>query len=201
MYRVLRPIYKLNYRLFKNKHKETPWIAQEAILFLQKELDKTMKVLEYGSGFSTLFYARTAGHVVSVEHNKEWYDLISAEFAKRNADNINYVYIPRNNPETFSDAELKNKFPELKDFETSRHYGDYFNFINTFPDEEFDFIMIDGRARVESFFSALPKLKKGGMIMLDNSERKRYIPIHQKMEKHKKLFFTTGLTDTVVWYK
>ena len=49
----------------------------------------------------------------------------------------------------------------------------YHNVCNQFT-EKFDFILVDGRGRVKCFKKALKVLKPGGVIMLDNSERKSY---------------------------
>jgi len=55
-----------------------------------------------------------------------------------------------------------------------QHNRDYSVYVSIFPDEHFDFILVDGRDRVNCVKEALPKLKKGGYLMLDNSEREEY---------------------------
>jgi protein-L-isoaspartate O-methyltransferase len=40
---------------------------------LERRLNKTLSVFEYGSGYSTLFYARCARSVISVEYDQAWY--------------------------------------------------------------------------------------------------------------------------------
>ena len=54
------------------------------------------------------------------------------------------------------------------------HPRPYAPVISEYPDETFDFILVDGRDRVQCIKCALPKLKRGGWLMLDNSERRRY---------------------------
>ncbi len=50
-----------------------PWITYPAIDFLS-QLDYTERsVFEYGSGFSTLFWAPRAKNVIAVETDLEWY--------------------------------------------------------------------------------------------------------------------------------
>ena len=48
---------------------------------------------------------------------------------------------------------------------------------------------------------AVVKLKRGGIFILDNSERLRYEPVHRKLRSWKQVFTTTGLTDTTIWFK
>lgn len=50
----------------------------------------------------------------------------------------------------------------------------YNNVCDTFKDNTFDFIMVDGRDRVLCFKSALRILKPGGWIGLDDASRERY---------------------------
>lgn len=46
----------------------------------------------------------------------------------------------------------------------------------------FDFILVDGRNRVNCFEKALTMLKPGGVIMLDNSERPEYNQVNEWVE-------------------
>jgi len=41
-------------------------------------------------------------------------------------------------------------------------------------DGEFDVVVIDGRARIECFLRAVPRLAPDGMIVFDNYDRRRY---------------------------
>jgi hypothetical protein len=49
--------------------------------------------------------------------------------------------------------------------------------------------MIDGRARVECADHALPKIRKGGYLLLDNSERIDYQPICDRLRHFRKFEF------------
>ncbi|HEY4655003.1 MAG TPA: class I SAM-dependent methyltransferase, partial [Cyclobacteriaceae bacterium] len=80
-------------------------------------------------------------------------------------------------------------------------YHNYFSFITVFPNGHFDFIFIDGRARIECTLNAIPKLKKGGMLVLDNSDRDRYAPLFKVLEHWPRVTTTTGLFDTTIWFK
>src|SRR4030095_5426297 len=50
-----------------------PWMAFGAIDFLKRRVTKDMKVFEYGSGGSTLFWSKLAARVISIEHHEGWY--------------------------------------------------------------------------------------------------------------------------------
>lgn len=50
-----------------------PWISYDAQRLLARRLGPATRVLEFGSGLSTLWFARRAGSVVSIEHNPHWF--------------------------------------------------------------------------------------------------------------------------------
>jgi hypothetical protein len=57
----------------------------------------------------------------------------------------------------------------------------YVTAIDTYPSESFDIVLVDGRARTSCVSGAWPKVKRGGFLILDNSERVRYKGIHDMM--------------------
>lgn len=202
-YRIFRPLLKLYYKSFQLKHGVTPWTSPASIVFFKSCLTKKMVGLEYGSGKSTAFFADRLKHLTSVEHNQEWYKIVKDKIAQEKINNVDYHYIPPNNPEKVNSVpELYEKYNKyLKNHPFRKSYLDYYQFVLKFPDHHFDFILVDGRARVECSFNCLDKLKPGGIFVLDNSERDGYKPVHQVLEKWKKVNTTTGLTDTTIWFK
>jgi len=54
-----------------------PWFTYPAIEYLNNLDLSDLKVFEYGSGFSTLYWSKRCKYVVSVEHDEEWFNLIS----------------------------------------------------------------------------------------------------------------------------
>lgn len=201
-YRIARPLLKGYYKQFKFRHKETPWTSPASIIIFDQLLTKEMTGFEYGSGKSTIFFAKKLKSLVSVEHNKDWYDTVSRLLKKKGISNVQYQYIPSQT----SKAEDISRFYEEHNLQEgelrvlSKYYA-YFQYIKTFPDNYFDFIIVDGRARVECAFNAFDKLRPGGMFVLDNSERRRYRPVHRVLQSWKKVYTTNGLTDTTIWFK
>ena len=57
---------------------QVPWISYDAQALLGRHLTPASRVLEFGSGMSTLWFADRAGAVVSVEHHAEWYAKVKA---------------------------------------------------------------------------------------------------------------------------
>ena len=46
----------------------------------------------------------------------------------------------------------------------------------------------------------LPKIKKGGILILDNSERKRYELVFEQLKDYEMYETTNGLTNTTFWF-
>ncbi len=201
-YRLYRPFLKLYTHFQKRKYDHAPWTSPASIEIFDTILTKEMTGIEFGSGFSTIFFAERMKSFTSIEHYKGWYDKISEVFASRNDLSIDYKFIPPSNTHTAQTPSFNQYFPEIvTQFQIRNEYFEYFEAVSSYPDEHFDFILVDGRARIECLLNSLPKLKKNGILVLDNSERNRYQIIFKHLEKWPKVFTTTGLTDTTFWFK
>jgi hypothetical protein len=122
-----------------------PWYTYPAIDFLN-QLDLSGKsVFEYGSGFSTLYWSKKATRVVSLEHDKFWYDKISPDIPQ----NVKY----------------------LLETDTERYASRIFDRFDEFDEQElFDIIVVDGVRRFQAAQNALKTLKGDGFIILDNAD-------------------------------
>jgi predicted O-methyltransferase YrrM len=69
-----------------------PWYTYACISFLQKRVQPSFRVFEYGSGNSTLWWAERVARVVSVEHNEFWFSRISASAP----ENVSYIFKEKN---------------------------------------------------------------------------------------------------------
>jgi hypothetical protein len=122
-----------------------PWVTYSFIDFIKERIKKDHSVFEFGSGNSTYFYAKYAGMVVSVEHDKAWYEKI----VNAKPENAEMVF-----------CELKQD-------------GDYCR-MPIALDVKFDVIIVDGRDRVNCCKQAVEALSPGGVVVLDDSEREFY---------------------------
>jgi len=203
VYRVARPLLKVYYKLFKWRNPEAPWTSQASIKTFEKILTKDMIGFEYGSGNSTIFFARRLKHLTSVEHHEGWFNIVRSNLAKINLTNVDYRFIAmekeKNMERSYSFYQDYNLTE--RDFHIRREYHSYFSFIKEYPDNHFDFILVDGRARVECCLNGIPKLKSGGIFVLDNSDRDRYRPVFKVLKNWKSITTTTGLFDTTIWFK
>ena len=65
-----------------------PWISYDAQQVIASFLGPSSRVLEFGSGMSTAWYAKRAGFVLSVDDNPEWFERIQ----KVVPDNVDYRF-------------------------------------------------------------------------------------------------------------
>jgi len=56
-----------------------PWFTYPSIAYLNSLDLRSARVLEFGSGSSTLFWERRCGSVVSVEHDADWHAALKRE--------------------------------------------------------------------------------------------------------------------------
>jgi hypothetical protein len=120
-----------------------PWIAYRAIDELDNLIQKDWKILEFGSGMSTVWLAQRCELVRSIEHDRAWYEKVSEIIEEKKIANIIYEY---REPDRYTD-------------------------LSAFEDNYFDFVLIDGLQRSECVKSALPKLKNPGFVYLDNCDK------------------------------
>lgn len=200
---IKRPLLKLYYSTYKLFNPNCPWLCITAIEFLKKYLSKDLIGVEFGSGSSTYFFCKRSKFVVSIEHNEVWHKLVKEKLEDKKIENVDYRLLPES-----TDGLIK-KQPDflekwkidLNSYSYRDSYAQYFNGLKEYEDNYFDYILVDGRARPECLFTSVPKLKSGGMMILDNSERDRYSIIFEKLKSWKTYTCTSGLWDTTFWIK
>lgn len=122
-----------------------PWVTYSFIDFISERIKKEHSVFEFGSGNSTIYYAKRALKVVSVEHDKDWFDRISSS-APVNSEMI---------------------YSEL-------HKGGEYSKMPATLGSKFDIIIVDGRDRVNCCYNSISALTENGIVVLDDSEREKY---------------------------
>jgi Methyltransferase domain len=143
-----------------------PWITYEAQRALERILTPEMRVFEYGSGGSTLFFAQRVAELVSVEHDPDWHAKVQARLGSRSE----LILVP-------STDEAPGDYASTDERHVGRSFRAYAEAIDRFPDGYFDLLLIDGRARASCFRHGRAKVRAGGWIMLDNSDRAQYASV------------------------
>jgi len=129
----------------KSDGSEVPWMNYCVVAFLEQRLQNDLRLFEYGSGFSTIFFSRLVASVTSVEHDQAWFDKLTPRLA--------------GNVELLLRREDAN--------------GDYCRSIHA-TGQRYDVVVVDGRDRVNCIKQSLGTLSSRGVILLDDSQRSEY---------------------------
>ena len=202
--RAARAILYLPVRLRMALDPEYPWLVHGAVVRLRERLAPHMRGFEYGSGRSTLFFSRRVKSLVSLEHHAKWRRRVRSLLESQGVANVDYRFIPPAPPGAdVTDGELKRPgiWNRLKHRPRKPEFTAYFDCILEFPEGHFDFVCIDGRARVECALNAFSKIKPGGFLVLDNSEWEKYRPIFQAAPDWERLDFENGVWRTTILIK
>jgi hypothetical protein len=153
-----------------------PWLVFAAIQFLERNLRRDMSVYEYGAGGSTLFFAERVREVVAVEHDKDWISKVSRMIEECGYRNCKLSLIEPTEESISEHIQPSNLDAYISANKTYPGYSfkEYATSIENYCDEYFDLVAIDGRARPSCCKHSMQKVKKGGFLLLDNSERTHY---------------------------
>lgn len=200
--------YLVNKDVFQNA---IPWITFSAIDYLDKHLNQKMKIFEYGGGGSTLFFASRVGELVTIEHNDEWFDGLKETMKKNTSIRWKGLLIgPDDGPaiRNLNKADPDSYSSEDENF-AGKTFKQYASAIDQYPDEYFDVVLVDGRARPSCLKHSLGKVKKNGLLILDNSDRPYYLErMESRLGKFKLISnyygptpYATWFTQTHIWQK
>ncbi|MDT4899723.1 MAG: hypothetical protein QOJ78_653 [Pseudonocardiales bacterium] len=167
---------------------DVPWWTYRAIDVVDSWLSahpKPIRVYEYGSGASTLWLSRRADEVYTVEHHRGFAEHIAPTLAGQPNIHMRIVEpVPSSSPVVSSQKEGN----------ADLDFADYVNSIGA-VDGEFSLIVIDGRAREACLRAAIPRLDPDGLIVFDNTRRRRYREAIAAAGVHERVL--RGLTPTL----
>ena len=155
------------YKSVDRNKKPIPWWSYSFNDFFIPKLNNTLEIFEYGSGNSTIFLSEKVKNIISIEHNKEWFEKMKFKLSK----NVNLKFVPLDK------------------------YGGEYSKVILKEDKLFDVIIIDGRDRVNCIYNSIKKLKENGILILDDSQRTNYKKgIDFLIKKNFKHIYFTGVS-------
>lgn len=146
---------------------DVPWWSYGAIAEVDRwlaERQRPVRVFEYGSGASTIWLAKRADEVHSVEHHRGFGEMMAAEL-----DRLPHVSLRVVEP-------VRSARPGIGSAKEGHQGLDFTAYVAAIDavDGEFDLVVVDGRAREACLSRAVARLAPDGIIVFDNSRRQRY---------------------------
>jgi hypothetical protein len=132
---------------------EVPWYTYFTIEWLNEHLQPHMRVFEWGCGGSTVYFAKRVEQVVSIENDPVWHERILEALQERDLPNVDLRLVPIQDDPGSHDSPF--------------FFHDYIHAIDDFEDHYFDLIAIDGWEKNPCTEQAIPKIRSGGVILVD----------------------------------
>jgi len=137
-----------------------PYLSPGAIGFFALVLQYPLlppwaTAFEWGSGGSTIWLAERCRSLVSIEHDPEWHHLVEGKLHEMGLE-----------------ADLR--------FVREERYAEA---IGGYPDKTLDLVFVDGidRTRSECVARAIPKVKPGGWLILDDTHWAKLKPAREQL--------------------
>lgn len=147
-----------------------PLMEPEEIALIEKYLTPKTVMLEWGSGGSTSYFGAQVAALYSIEHDPEWYDIVTEETASLPVT----VILSENQSEDGKVVpwpECRNK-PSL--------FTKYVEAVKSFGVNHFDVVLIDGRSRAACAQQALDYISSDSIVFIhDFWSRPEYRPALQ----------------------
>jgi predicted O-methyltransferase YrrM len=124
-----------------NRRPVLPWIPYPVIRRLSRLMKADWRIMEWGSGMSTIWFAERVQEICSVESDMSWYDRIRPQLPQ-GGHRYRYVDITR---------------------EASCYWG-----IQAHDEAAYDLAFVDGLFRKECMQSGIRAVRPGGPMYLDN---------------------------------
>jgi predicted O-methyltransferase YrrM len=136
---------------YRQSHPNFPWLTPTANELLEQYLQISDCGMEFGSGKSTLWFAKKCSHLTSVEHNPVWFKRVQQWIAEERVANVSY-FLRQRTEKDGSDGVDSEYVGELKKISPA----------------SLDFVLVDGIFRAACALTCIEYLKPGGVILIDN---------------------------------
>ncbi len=166
---IAREYWRKLLKKFRPQAIRDPWMRYWEIEIVEDVLRalQPRRCLEWGAGFSTLRFTSLLppdAHWLSIEHDRAWHGRVQdmAATAEGARARIELYWVPPNR-EPWSDANGDGSAEDLADYVA-------------FPAQRgpFDFILVDGRARIDCLLAARDLVSPDGFVILHDANRAYY---------------------------
>lgn len=186
---------------YRKIYPDRPWLTPVTNTILDSFLRKTDLGLEFGSGHSTLWFAKRIRHLTSVEHNEIWFKKVDQMLKDNRYENVDYYFAPKEEGNGARSA--------------------YVGHVERFGVNSLDFVLVDGIYRDFCALNVLDRIRPGGILVIDNVNK--YLPsdsrapnsrthkdgpqgeiwaeVYQKLSNWRTIWTSTGVWDTAIYFR
>lgn len=145
--------YRIQAAIRARFHPHEPSLTPSAVQQIEEILRPDNVGVEWGSGNTTPWFARRTKHLTSFETNPPYYEVIAASLIANGLSNVDYRLIAQ----------------DYDDDEQAMHRHPIVRAAYDFGDETLDYALIDSAPRGCLCAAVVAKLKRGGLLILDNA--------------------------------
>lgn len=135
----------------------TPWWNRRASRFVARHLSPGARAFEWGGGGSTIWLTRQGASVTTIESDPAWVERVASQ-----APGVDIRLV-----RSADDGVLRSE-PWTRD-DGAHFFDEYVASIDSFDDETFDLIIIDGFCREACARQARTKVRHGGLVVIDDT--------------------------------
>ncbi len=154
-----------------------PWFSFPSIDYIEKLTSSDMHVLEFGCGYSTIWWAQRVCRVTSIERSSHWITEVNQALSMHAMVNVDLIPFLGFSGTTEEDIKAGCDSVQLEP--TIQRYV----LAGQVKSVQYDVIVVDDVFRNEAAAAAISQLKPGGMLVLDDSERERYRPTFDLLKR------------------
>ncbi|WP_439148853.1 class I SAM-dependent methyltransferase [Sulfitobacter sp.] len=134
---------RLSVVLDEKRHPNHPWLTKDSVELLGQLLRKQDVGVEFGSGRSTHWFLSKIASITSIETHEGWFKKVSQD----------------------CESEISSK---RMVYHLASDVESFLTIIDGFDSDSIDFCLVDGSHRDTCALSMVPKIKTGGLMVVDN---------------------------------
>lgn len=134
---------RLSVVLDEKRHPNHPWLTKDSVELLGHLLRKQDVGVEFGSGRSTHWFLSKIASITSIETHEGWFKKVSQD----------------------CESEISSK---RMVYHLASDVESFLTIIDGFDSDSIDFCLVDGSHRDTCALSMVPKIKTGGLMVVDN---------------------------------
>lgn len=178
---------RINYEMFELG---VPDMTTEAITWLDANISSSDTIFEWGSGASTFWLANKCNHIYSAEYFKAFYYYLKEQKEDYLYDNITLLL---REPDAVKDSRYIAKYSSA----AGLSFKNFCHSIEDYPSRSFDCVVVDGRVRAQCIHLAMKSVKRGGILVVDDTDRVEYsTPLTEYLPRFERVWHFKGKKAT-----